>query len=56
VYFGGTKENWDKVSDRIYKSNKQFLSSTFYYYSENRPSSSSNKYWYFDEDGKVTVW
>ena len=56
VYFGGTKENWDKVSDRIYKSNEHFLSSAFYYYSENKPSSSSNQYWYFDEDGKVTVW
>jgi hypothetical protein len=56
VYFGGTKVNWDKVSERIYKPNEHFLSSTFYYYSENKPSSSSNQYWYFDEDGKATVW
>ena len=57
VYFGGTKEEWNKIS----KTNAEILlSATCYYYSESNPfecesAVTEGNFWHYAEDGKTPV-
>ena len=53
VYYGGTVEDWAKISIGSYNSN--LTSATRYYYYETALTGSGN-YWHYDEDGNVVVW
>ena len=59
VYFGGTKEEWNKIS----KTNAEILlSATCYYYSESNPfegegAVTEDNFWHYTEDGKTPeIW
>lgn len=50
VYYKGTKTEWDLITK-----NGNIEKVTTYYYSETQPHENGN-YWYYDENGSVTVW
>ena len=52
VYYGGTAEDWSKIS--IGSGNSSFTSATRYYYSETQPTTAGN-YWHY-VDGVPTKW
>ena len=60
VYYGGTKDEWSEIS--IGSINSPLTNATRYYYSEVEPplntygTAYEGKYWYFDENGNITVW
>ena len=53
VYYKGTREQWGNISIDSY--NHNLANATCYYYSESEPVESGN-YWYYDKNGKITVW
>ena len=53
IYYTGNEEEWDAIS--IGSSNECLTNATRYYYSETEPTTKGN-FWYYDENGKVTVW
>ena len=52
IYYGGTKEDWEKI--KLEYGNGEITSAMKYYYSEEEPSV-KNAYWHF-VDGVPTVW
>ena len=52
IYYGGTKEEWEKI--KLEYGNGEITSAMKYYYSEEEPSV-KNAYWHF-VDGVPTVW
>ena len=61
VYYGGTVEEWNKIS--ISSSyNEDLTDATRYYYSETEPALNADgtaydgNYWHYDENGEVVVW
>ena len=54
VYYKGTAEEFGTISILGYN-NDAFINATVYYYSENEPMEDGN-FWYYDADGKPTVW
>ncbi len=54
VYYKGTAEEFGTISIFGYN-NDAFINATVYYYSENEPMEDGN-FWYYDADGKPTVW
>ena len=60
VYYGGTLEDWAKIS--LGSSNTYLTNATRYYYSETEPelnedgTAYNGNYWCYDENGDVKVW
>ena len=60
IYYNGTEDEWSGIS--ISSNNSPLTNATRYYYSEVEPplntygTAYEGKYWYFDENGNITVW
>lgn len=54
IYYNGTPESWDAIT--IDSLNTEFeYAFRRYYYSESKPEA-EGRYWYYNENGKPTVW
>lgn len=65
LYYGGSVEQWDLLEDDDLTNNEFYMDNTdvtnpainrYYYYTENTVVDDELKYWYYNENGQITVW
>ena len=53
VYYGGTAEEWGRISIGDY--NYRLTDATRYYYSTSEPTTSGN-FWHYNDEGEIVLW